>query len=68
MAMTWWQQLRQRFGKRPPVIQTEWGPVSEGPRKMAAENMRNDSALKAKIEEMIGVEESRRRYPEAYRG
>jgi hypothetical protein len=64
--MTWWQQFKSRFGKRPPVIMTEWGPVTESPRRQAAENMKNDPVLRAKIEQMCGEKEARRRFPEAY--
>lgn len=55
--------------KRDPIIiQTEWGPVSEKFRQQAAVNMRLNPELKAKIEMMVGPEEARRRYPEAYEG
>jgi hypothetical protein len=67
MNQTWWQQFKSRFGKRPPVIMTEWGPVTEGARRQAALNLRDDPEKRAKVEEMVGVEEARRRYPEAYR-
>jgi len=66
--MTFWQDLKKRFGKRPPppVIMTEWGPVTEKYRSIAAANMKFDPKVKQRIEEMIGVEESKRKYPEAY--
>jgi hypothetical protein len=66
MALTWWEQFKTRFGKRPPVIMTEWGAVTEGARKQAALNLRDDPVKRAKVEEMVGVEEARRRFPEAY--
>jgi hypothetical protein len=61
-----WQSIKRRFGKRPPppIIQTEWGPVTEKYRQLAALNMRNDPALRAKVIEMIGIDEAKRRYPE----
>ena len=66
MKTMWWQKFKSRFGKRPPVIHTEWGAVTEGARKQAAMNLRDDPEKRAKVEEMVGVEEARRRYPEAY--
>lgn len=51
----------------PPVIYGPGGqPTSEWARRQAAENIKNDPALKAKIENMVGMDEARRRYPEAY--
>jgi hypothetical protein len=66
------------FGKpAPPIIMTEWGPVTESARLQAAINMRVDENIKARVETMLiqqysgdvqaGMAEARRRYPEAYR-
>lgn len=68
----WWQQLRSRFGRKAPVIPvvidgTAYS-VTESMRWQAARNMAADPALRAKIVEMIGEAEARRRYPEAYAG
>jgi len=49
----------------PILIPTQWGPVSEGARRQAAENMKNDPFLRERIIAMIGEAEARRRYPEA---
>ena len=51
----------------PPVIHTPMGPVTESARHQAAINMRNDPAVKVRVENAIGISESRRRYPECYR-
>lgn len=68
--MTWWQQLRSRFGLRKPpppiIIPTPWGNVSESARHAAAMNMKHDPEKKAMVVEMIGEEEARRRYPEGW--
>jgi len=66
--MTWWTRFTQRFGKGKaiPIIDTQWGPVTEGARRQAAENMKHDPVLKAKIEDLLGRERARRNYPEAY--
>lgn len=78
-VMSW---LRERFPSvwptpAPPIIMTEWGPVSEPARLRAALNMRADENIKARVEAMLvkqcgsveaGMAESRRRYPEAYKG
>lgn len=59
----------------PPVIMTQWGPVTEAARKRAALNMKADPNLKRRVEELLckqmgsvaaGLIESRRRYPEVY--
>lgn len=50
----------------PILIPTQWGPVSEGARRQAAENMKNDPFLRERIIAMIGEAEARRRYPEAF--
>lgn len=65
-------------GDEPPVIQTQWGPVSESARYRAALNMREDPDKRLQVEQLLanqifygnlekGREESRKRYPEAYR-
>lgn len=70
MTMTWWQQLRSRFGRRPPVIRTMVDgvelSVTESARRQASANMAADPSLRAKIVEMVGEDEARRRYPEAW--
>ena len=62
----------------PPVIDTPWGPVTESARRRAALNMRDDDSLREHVEDLLigraggdiraGLEESHRRYPEAYEG
>ena len=64
MSQTWWQQFKSRFGKRPPVIMTEWGAVTEGARKQAAMNLKEDIVKRVRVIEMIGLDEAKRRYPE----
>jgi hypothetical protein len=67
MVMKWLQRFKRSLTRTyPPIISTEWGAVSEGPRRQAAENIKRDPALKAKIVEMLGEAEARRRYPEAF--
>lgn len=64
--------LGTRDGK--PVIETEFGPVSEEARWQAAINMRNDGAVKQRVESALckmygiekGLQEARKRYPECY--
>ena len=59
-----------------PIIQTEWGPVSESARKQAALNMKADPEVKHRVETLLvkqlgmakGLLEARHRYPEAYSG
>lgn len=64
-------------GDEPPVIQTTWGPVSEGARLRAALNLREDLGKRRQVEKLLanqlfggdlvrGREEAMRRYPEAY--
>lgn len=70
----WWENLSKKVRPAaltdasvyPPVIHTPMGPVTESARHQAAINMRNDPAVKARVENAIGMTESRRRYPEAY--
>ena len=66
-------KLRPGFG--PPIIDTPWGPTTEGARLQAAMNMKADHVLRGKVEELLmrqlgsieaGMDEARRRYPEAY--
>jgi DNA polymerase IIIc chi subunit len=60
--------------KKPPVIMTEYGPVSERARVQAAANMRDSVETRKRVEailvkqygEELGLQEARRRYPEAY--
>jgi hypothetical protein len=57
-----------------PVISTQWGQVTSWARRLAALNMRDDPAVKARVEQLlidtygpeVGMAESKRRYPEAY--
>lgn len=83
-----WKQRRNRMtgaGKlapgdsdAPPVIMTQWGPVTESARHRAALNMRDDPSKRLQVETLLanqlfggdiekGREESMRRYPEGYR-
>lgn len=65
--MTFWQRLKLRFGKRPPVIPTMYGaPVPEWARKQAAENMKRDASKRHDVEMLIGKQLARERYPEAF--
>jgi hypothetical protein len=61
----------------PPIIMSPYGPVSESARRQAAYNMRDDYALRLRVEQLIadqffagnlekGIIEARRRYPEAF--
>jgi len=65
------------FGKQPdpPVVMTEWGPVTESFRFQGAMNMRNDPNKKAEVEELLikqcgsveaGMAKARWQFPEAY--
>lgn len=54
--------------KTPPIIPTEYGPVTEWCRRQAAINMRNDPAKKSAVEDLIGVEKAKAQFPEAYEG
>ena len=60
-----------------PVIQTAWGPVTESARRQAAENMRRDPELRARVVDQLEKEGrsravaervARERYPEAFEG
>jgi len=61
-----WKKELSDASAYPPVIHTPFGPTSEPMRRQAAENMRLDPAVKARVENAIGMAEARRRYPEAY--
>jgi hypothetical protein len=77
--MSLWTRLiafkRKRRGL-PPVIQTEHGPVTEWARAQAAQNMKADPAVRARIEALLiarcggdvekGLARAREHYPEAY--
>jgi hypothetical protein len=63
------------FRKEKPVIQTQWGPVSEDMRLQAAMNMIAHPEVRIRVEEALakkfgsvaqGLAEARRRYPEVY--
>lgn len=63
----WLTRMRQRLVRpTPPEIMTEWGPVTEAARRQAAENIRSDAKLRARIVDMLGEAEARRRYPEGF--
>lgn len=64
-----------RGGRPAPVISTPWGqPVTESARLQAALNMREDPAVKHRVEAVLvkqygldrGLSLARQRYPEAY--
>lgn len=64
---TWgWLACLRQWMVGPPRIDTEWGPVTEAARKQAALNIREDAKLRARIVEMLGEAEARRRYPEGF--
>lgn len=65
--------------KTPPLIMTPWGAVSESARKQAAENMRADPAVRARVIQVLADQqfagdlvaaekEARLRYPESWGG
>jgi hypothetical protein len=69
-----WESL---MADRPtPVIQTQWGPVTEAARRQAALNCRDDGVVFSRVLAIItrevggdvnkGIEEMKRRYPEAF--
>jgi len=70
----WLAVLRRK--RETPVINTQWGPVTESARHQAALNLRDDPDRRAAVEDIIiaelggdrerGLKEARRRYPEAY--
>lgn len=49
-----------------PVIQSDFGPVTEVARRQAAANMAARPDLKALIEEKLGRDLAIQRYPEGY--
>lgn len=76
MVPEWVGRLLRR-GKSPPVILTQWGaPVTEWARLQAAINIRQDPAVFNRVLNIIvrecggseerGLQEMRRRYPEAF--
>jgi hypothetical protein len=71
------QQSPRAKGPAVPVIETQFGNVTESARLRCAFNMREDNRLREKIETLLaeqifegdiakGQAESRKRYPEAY--
>jgi hypothetical protein len=61
--------------RKPPVIASSWGTVSEGARRQAAINCKLDPVKRFQMEQMLiklmgseerGLAEAKRRYPEAY--
>jgi hypothetical protein len=80
MAMTAREWLKRTlpsvFGKpAPPIIVTEWGPVTETARLQVEVNMMAEPEIKARVESMLveregsvekGLAEARRRYPRVY--
>jgi hypothetical protein len=63
------------FTRKPPQIDTPYGPVSEAARKQAAANMKLDPKLRDRVVEAVsrdvgspeaGLAEAKRRYPEAW--
>lgn len=64
-----WQSIKRRFGKprpAPSVIMTEYGPVTEKYRLLAALNMKADRAKRDAAVDAVGEDEARRRYPEGW--
>ena len=62
-----------KLRRKPPVIDTTWGPVSESARVQAETNLRLDPALRMRVVDVItremsgdldaGIAEAKRRYP-----
>jgi hypothetical protein len=50
----------------PPVIATEWGPVTEKARAQAELNLARDPALKARMIAQFGEAKIRAQYPRAF--
>ena len=75
MVPNWLGRLLRK-GKAPPIIMTPWGPVTEWARLQAAMNIRSDPAAFDRVLNIIvkecggseerGLQEMRRRYPEAF--
>ena len=72
-----WTRLAKMFGKPepPPVITTDYGPVTEWARFAAAQHIKSDPETKQRVEALLvqkmgseeaGMAEARRRYREAY--
>ena len=55
-----------RRKKSPPVLMTQWGPVTESARLAAALRMRQEPEVMRRVLDMISEDEARRRYPEAF--
>ena len=51
---------------KPPVIMTEWGPVTESARKQAALNLARNPALRDRMFAQFGEAKVRAQYPEAF--
>jgi hypothetical protein len=60
---------------KPPVLITDWGPVTESARLRAVSNMKEDPVCKQRVLELLckqmgsvakGEIEMRRRYPELF--
>lgn len=74
--MKWFSLAQWRRKRKPPVIATEYGPVTESARHQAALNMAADHALRERVVRLIANqcnlsltaawEEAKRRYPEAF--
>ncbi len=52
--------------KKPPVIMTEWGPVTEIARRQAVLNMRRDPKKLADMIAQFGEARLRRDFPEVW--
>ena len=52
--------------KQPPVIMTEWGPVTEIARRQAVLNMRRDPKKLAEMITQFGEARLRRDFPEVW--
>lgn len=65
---------RLRGGRPAPIINTQYGPVTENARAQCALNMREDPLVKFRVEAVLirqygeqqGMRLARERYPEAY--
>ena len=69
--------IRQLLRKKdPPVIMTQWGPVTEWARKQCVENMRADKQVYDRVKNIVvrqcgnnqelGELEFKRRFPELF--
>ena len=68
--------LRGAFRKPPPILNTEYGPVTEKARYRAAMNMLEEPELRQRVEALqieqmggdveAGMKEMKRKYPEVY--